>query len=183
MISKLHIRPANEALDLIPSAVAEWTELVNRVYLTSEADFWKDGYFRINAEEFEANVRAGHLLLAFLDNEKAGIVKVRQLDDETGDFGMLVTRPEFRKMGIGGKLVAAAEAHLASLGCTTIRLEILFPQDWVHPEKEMLDQWYRRLGYLPVKRVDFFAYYPEKRENAKCGFDFVVYEKERDSHT
>lgn len=175
--SPLFIRPASTQQDAAPSDSAEWVELINQVYLTSESEFWKDGYYRISEEEYLKTIAAGQFLFAFLEDKKAGCVKVRRLEEDLGDFGMLITHPNFRKHGIGGKLVDAAEAHLAQLGCKRIRLEVLKPIHWLHEEKEFLDRWYRKLGYSPIDTIDFFEAYPRMKGQGKTELEFVVYEK------
>jgi hypothetical protein len=53
-----------------------------------------------------------------------------------------------------------------------MRLEILTPRHWTHPNKEFLRQWYARIGYEPQTTEPFESMYPELVAElaTKCDF-------------
>lgn len=85
------------------------------------------------------------------DGAIVGTVRVQQIDDATGEFGMLVADPDRRGEGIGRDLIAFAEDRLRRREVPTMQLELLVPRGWTHPVKAFLDGWYTRIGYRPVR--------------------------------
>jgi hypothetical protein len=67
--------------------------------------------------------------------------------------------------------------YARSRGSTTMQLELLQPRDWTHPEKEVLDAWYTRLGYRPVRTGRIEESYPHLSPLLAGPSDFVVYHK------
>ena len=57
-------------------------------------------------------------------------------------------------------LIKAAETLCKKHGCSQIRLELLTPAHYSHPEKVWLDKWYRSLGYIKGQPEDFGAHFP-----------------------
>jgi GNAT superfamily N-acetyltransferase len=101
----------------------------------------------------------------------------QQIDDVTGEFGMLVADPERRGEGIGRNLVAFAEQRFRRRCVPTMQLELLVPRDWTHPTKEFLDAWYTRLGYRPVRTGRIDDDYPHLAPLLATPCDFVIYNK------
>jgi GNAT superfamily N-acetyltransferase len=172
---------AIEVLD--PSAaddadlVARVTALVNLVYAASEEGIWQRDATRTTAAELAGLVRAGEIAVARLDGRVVGAVRIQQLDERAGGFGMLAGDPEHRGIGIGRELIAFAERRCRARGLTAMHLELLVPQTWSHPSKVFLDAWYRRIGYRVVRRTRLDEAYPELARQLATDCDFVVYEK------
>jgi GNAT superfamily N-acetyltransferase len=149
---KIELLPP-EAADT--AVVAELRDLVNRVYEVAEEGMWPAGKARIDSEEMRVAVRGGQIAVATVDGRVVGSVRVRQLDSETGEFGLLVAAPEHRGIGVGRELVRFAESLMRSRGMTTMQLRVLAPLGWAHPVKKFLHEWYSRMGYAVVGRRPF----------------------------
>ena len=90
------------------------------------------------------------MLAAAREDELVGCAYVRPLEPGTADLGLVSAALDQWGTGVGRELVGSAEDLVRSQGVTTMQLELLVPNGWVHPEKERLRGWYTRLGY----RVD-----------------------------
>jgi GNAT superfamily N-acetyltransferase len=154
--------------------VADLSDRINRVYAVGEEGMWLEGAVRIQPAEVEASLRKGEIAVSRLDGRVVGSVRIRQLDSETGEFGLLVADPEHRGIGVGRELVRFAEEHARSRGLETMQLELLVPRDWTHPAKQFLHDWYSRLGYRVVSSRDFS---PEAAKLLATPVDFLVYER------
>ena len=157
--------------------VAEVTELINRVYADAEKGLWQPGTRRTGSAEIAKVVEAGELVAAYLDGELVGAVRVQRLASGEGEFGMLVASPAHRGVGIGRELVAFAEEWARGQGLDTMQLELLVPRGWTHPVKELLREWYTRLGYREVRRDPFERAHPALQPHLATPCDFVVYHK------
>jgi GNAT superfamily N-acetyltransferase len=160
---------------------AEIADLVNRVYAEAEAGLWLDGAARTSAAEVADLIRAGQIAAVRSGDHITGAVRLQQLDDELGEFGMLVAAPEARGTGVGRDLVSFAEQWGRERGLTRMQLELLVPQTWDHPVKEFLREWYTRIGYRVVRKGDLAEDYPELVEHLACPCDFLVFHKDLDS--
>jgi GNAT superfamily N-acetyltransferase len=152
-------------------------DLVNVVYEASEAGLWRDGTQRTDAREMAELVRAGEIAIATVDDELAGSVRVRDLDQDTGQLGILAGAPDRRGMGIGTALVAFAERTSRERGRRAMRLELLVPRELPHPSKVFLDAWYRRIGYRVIETRSVDDAHPELGPLLATPCDFAVYEK------
>src|SRR5262249_40462833 len=97
--------------------------------------------------------QAGELLVIERDGELAGCVRVGELDEETGELGLLSAARD--GSGVGRELIAKAEDWARARGKRRMRLQLLVPKQGEHPFKVRLDGWYQRLGYRPTGREDF----------------------------
>jgi GNAT superfamily N-acetyltransferase len=160
--------------------VAELTGLVNRVYVAAEEGLWVDGASRTTPEEMAALIAAGEIAVAREDRPDGrivGSVRVQQIDEATGEFGMLVADPDCRGEGIGRHLVDFAEQGFRRRGVPTMQLELLVPRGWTHPTKAFLDAWYTRIGYRPVRTGRIDDDYPHLAPLLATPCDFVIYHK------
>jgi GNAT superfamily N-acetyltransferase len=146
------------------------TELINDVYAVAESGMWVDGAQRTTVEAMRALIAAGEIVVT-----DGGVVRVRRLSADRGEFGMLAADPARRGEGIGRALVAFAEQHCAPLG--TMQLELLVPRDFKHPSKVFLDEWYRRLGYRVVRRTRLAEFNPELEPLLATPCELLIYEK------
>jgi GNAT superfamily N-acetyltransferase len=127
--------------------------MINAAYLAGEQGMWKPNEPRISPQTVAELLEAGELLVIERDGELAGCVRVRELDDATGELGLLSAAREGG--GVGRELIAAAEDWARERDKTRMRLQLLVPKEGDHPFKARLDGWYRRLGYRPLHREDF----------------------------
>lgn len=152
--------------------------LVNAVYETSEAGLWVDGARRTNERELAGLIRRGQIAVAGIDGVIVGAVHVKQLDETTGLFGMLVAHPARRGEGIGRELVAFAEQWARARGLIAMQLELLVPRAWRHPSKVFLGEWYERIGYRVVRTSALDESYPELAPQLATECDLLIYRKE-----
>jgi GNAT superfamily N-acetyltransferase len=170
--------PADAGAD--DALVAEIADLVNRVYATAEEGLWRDEATRTTVAEMAGLVRAGQIAVARLDGTIVGCVRIQRLDSAAGEFGMLVTDPVHRGIGIGGRLVGFAERLTRERGLSTMQLELLVPRTWTHPTKRSLHDWYTRIGYRPVRTGTIDEQYPALAPLLATPCDFVIYHKDLD---
>ena len=152
--------------------------MANDVYYSSEREFWKEGYYRVNEKEYNHFVEEKWLYLAEIDKTLVGCVLMKPVDKVTTSFSMLICHPEHRKKGIGKKLVDHVFKTAYEKKYHKMQLEILSPLHWVHEEKEFLKTWYGTLGFKLIKEVDFLDYYPTHDRYMKCPLLFSLYEKD-----
>lgn len=157
-----------------PSLITALTEMVNAVYAEAEGPLWAVKQDRTNEDEIARLILESRLVLAFLRNDIVGCVDVESGDDGAM-FGMLVCDPNRRGLGIGSKLVVAAEEYAKDKGQQYMRLELLTPQSWKLEQKEFLFNWYTRLGYEKEYVADFAEKYPDDVHKLATPCDFTVY--------
>ncbi|MGW6932650.1 GNAT family N-acetyltransferase [Lentzea sp. NPDC054927] len=157
---------------------AEIATLVNRVYADAEKGLWAGGAERTSEAEMAELVQAGQIWVARSDERVVGSVRIQQLDDSTGEFGMLVAAPEERGTGLGRDLVSFAERWARERGLSRMQLELLVPRTWSHPVKDFLRDWYTRIGYQVVRTDDFGGAFPELAPQLACPCDFLIFHKE-----
>ncbi|GII53961.1 GNAT family N-acetyltransferase [Planotetraspora thailandica] len=177
-MSPVSVEPLLAAANADAALVERLTTLVNEVYAVAEKGLWADGYARTTPGEIAALVGAGEIAVARVDGRIVGCVRVQDLDEHTGEFGMLAADLDHRGAGVGRALVAFAEGRSRDLGRRTMQLELLVPRGWAHPSKEFLAGWYGRLGY---RRVDVGAIeeaHPTLAPLLATPCDYLVYRKD-----
>jgi GNAT superfamily N-acetyltransferase len=160
--------------------VAHLADLVNRVYAVAEDGLWVDGAARTTEAEMAGLIAAGEIAVARHDGRDepiVGCVRIQRLDDQLGEFGMLVADPARRGRGIGRDLVGFAEDWCRRQGQALMQLELLVPREWTHPIKAFLDAWYTRIGYRPVRTGTIDEAYPQLAPLLATPCDFVIYHK------
>jgi GNAT superfamily N-acetyltransferase len=177
--------PMSLTIEVLPEASADDVALVERiaglvntVYETSEAGLWIEGARRTNERELAELIRRGQIVAASSGGVVVGAVQVKQLDDTTGLFGMLVADPDRRGEGIGRELVAFTERWTRERGLTSMQLELLVPRGWSHPSKEFLQGWYERIGYRVVRTTTLGEPYPELAPQLATECDLLIYRKD-----
>ncbi|HWD01746.1 MAG TPA: GNAT family N-acetyltransferase [Amycolatopsis sp.] len=188
---------------LLPPAAARDEELagalsalVNTVYATAEAGLWRAGSDRTSPSELAGLVAAGEIAVARSSGDLsgdvsgdvlgdvlgtvAGCVRVREIADGVGEFGLLAAAPHHQGAGLGRRLVRFAEDHCRNLGHRTMQLELLVPRDFEHPSKRFLAAWYTRLGYRPDHRTPFERDYSHLAPLLAVPCELAVYRKDLD---
>lgn len=97
----------------------------------------------------------GRLFLAQVDNEVAGCVSLRELDDSTCEMKRLFVRPPFRVAGIGRTLVEHCLQAAREIGYRRMVLDTL-------PNMVSAHRLYESLGFVPIE-----AYTPNPIVGAK----------------
>jgi len=85
------------------------TNMVNRVYVATEEGLWKQGTVRTTVAEITEFTRNGEIAVALSMEKIVGCVRIRKIDQETGEFGMLAVDEEYQGIGIGRELIRFAE--------------------------------------------------------------------------
>ncbi len=127
---------------------ADVARIINAAYHAGEPGIWHDGWTRTNPNAVGQLIEAGEIAVAREDDGRVvGSVRVRRLDDETAELGMLSVDPAAFGAGTGRALLTFAEQHH---GTAFMQLELLVPHGAPHPQKERLHDWYSRLGYRQI---------------------------------
>jgi len=178
MSSRIHVDRLGPAAADDSETMSALRDLVNKVYAVAEEGLWLDGAARTDLAEMSRLTRAGELVVATVDGRLAGSVRVRRLDDERSEFGMLVAGPEHRGTGVGRELVRFAEQDSRAAGRPVMQLELLVPREWSHPSKEFLADWYGRLGYRQIRVGTIAEAHPDLAPLLATPCDVRVYHKD-----
>ena len=176
---------ADLVVDRLPPAAAgdealmnSLSAMVNAVYADAERGLWVEGADRTNAAELAGMTASGRIVVATVDGDVVGCVRVDRLADDLGEFGMLAADPRCRGAGIGRELVRFAEQTSEAEGCTRMQLELLVPREWKHPTKEFLAAWYERLGYRLTHVGAPAEFLPDLAPMLATTCDFRLYHKD-----
>ena len=126
--------------------------IINAAYHAGEAGIWQSGWTRTGPDEVGRLIASGEIAVAREEGRVVGSVRVRRLDADTAELGMLSVDPEAFGTGAGRALLRFAEQVY---GTPFMQLELLVPRDAPHPHKQRLHQWYSRLGYRELSRREF----------------------------
>lgn len=158
--------------------VEEVAALVNQVYAEGEKGIWVEGTTRTDAAEIAAMIRAGGLAVARDGDLLLGVARVQLLPTGEGEFGMLAAQPAHQGTGLGRRLVDFAESWARERGVRIMQLEVLFPNEWEHPMKVFLRDWYVRRGYRVVCKGDFALDYPALAPRLATPCDYLIFNRE-----
>ena len=87
----------------------------------------------------------GRLLLAYDDNESAGCVALRKIDDGICEMKRLFVRDKFRGQGLGRSLIDAIISEAKDIGYKRMRLDTL------PPKMNDAIALYRSFGFKEIK--------------------------------
>jgi ribosomal protein S18 acetylase RimI-like enzyme len=124
----------------IPSLV----RLINAAFIVEQFVFGGD---RISAEEARAFMETGKFLVARDSAGFAACVYV-ELRNGRGYLGLLAVDPQRQGVGLGRKLVAAAEDYFRGERCSAVDLRVI-------SQRTPLPPFYRRLGYVEIGTAPF----------------------------
>jgi GNAT superfamily N-acetyltransferase len=156
------------------------TELINRVYAAVEDGQWLPSASRTTLDEVTKLTKAGEIVVARLgagDGSVVGTVRVQQLDEHTGEIGMMAADPAYRQMGVGTELANFARELCRRWGATTVEIELLVPQGWDQPSKQFMAEWVKRRNYTVVRTGRLEERYPELAPQLATPCDFVILRK------
>lgn len=113
---------------------------------------------------------------------QVALQEIPDLDDcddelEELEVTMLAVAQGWQGRGLAKRLMEAAEAEAARLGCTWLRLQVLKSRTHAYPHAEKLIAFYQKLGFQPTATGDFAAQYPETRPFLLTEVDFTIYYK------
>ena len=144
LVPGLDLRRAEEAEAALVAGIA----LEGLVHNTPLPGYTPFAVQAQSAEEIGLAIRRGDVfLIARIEDRPAGVVRLSRRREFTeltagrayAELSGLAVRPEFRRMGIGARLVSAAESAAAEEG---------FGHVVLHTTLEVgLVPWYERLGY------------------------------------
>lgn len=154
------------------------TNIVNRVYAATEESLWKPGTLRTTVEEVAELTRSGEMAAARSEGRIVGCIRVRKIDEATGEFGMLAVDDEYQGSGIGRKLIHFAEQKCLNERLQKMQLELLVPQEGSHPDKAILESWYTRIGYRPDHTESVDASFPQLADMLAIPCKLIVFQKE-----
>lgn len=136
-----------------PADAAAVARIINAAYHAGEPGIWREGWTRTTPAAVEQLIQAGEIAVARDgDGRVVGSVRVRRLDGETAELGMLSVDPAAFGAGTGRALLTFAEQRY---GTPFMQLELLVPRGAPHPQKERLHDWYSRLGYRQLSARAF----------------------------
>jgi GNAT superfamily N-acetyltransferase len=151
--------------------------VINKAYAVGEDGLWLDGWARITQVQVEQAIRSGGMLAATVDSRIVGCGYVRSLEAGTADLGLVSVAPEHWGSGLGREIVRAAEDLVRGRGATTMQLELLVPQEWIHPHKDRLRAWYTRLGYRVIDTAPFEEVATHAASQLATACEFLVFRK------
>jgi len=146
----MHIRPARD------TDVEALTRLINSAFRLEQPFIEGD---RTNPEGVRASMEKGKFLLAEDSTGLAGCVYLELLGDR-GYLGLLGVDPTRQGMGLGRKLMDAAENHFREKACIAVDLRV------ISPRTPLLD-FYRHLGYTETGTAPFP---PEIQTKVPCHY-------------
>lgn len=174
-----YLSPADSKnLDLMSSV----TGLINEVYEVAEEGLWIEGTNRTTRGEVEHFTRSAEIVVARIDGDVVGCVRVQRLEQHLSEFGMLASAIKRRGVGIGRELVRFAEWDSRQAGSEIMQLELLVPREWSHPSKVFLNDWYTRIGYKAARTGSIEEFYPQLAPRLATPCNFVVYHKTLNEH-
>ena len=130
---------------------AEILRIINAAYDHGEAGIWEPGWARTQLDDVERMVDAREIAVLRADGRILGSVRIRRLDEDTSELGMLSVDPAAMGAGAGRALLAFAEQRH---GTPFMQLELLVPRA-PHAHKQRLHEWYSRRGYDLVSEREF----------------------------
>jgi len=150
--------------------------IMHHAYAVTEVRIWGKNYQRMSFEDFISVIQKSEMIGAWMDDEPVGSIHTYRISVNTFAFGLFSVDFAFNGQGIGRKLIEAAERKARSEGAQFMELEILKPENENLEVKEVLRDWYQRLGYHLTETMSFVKRKPTKKAHAKlfiqpCVFD------------
>jgi ribosomal protein S18 acetylase RimI-like enzyme len=150
---------------------------INAAYGAAEEDLWVPGKDRIERTRVAEIVRDGEMAVARSDGRVVGSIRVRDVEEGAGYFGLLAVEPGVQGQGIGGALIRFAEDASRERGAEWMELRLLVPREGADPGKNRLFDWYRRLGYEETERGDFGESHPAAVDDWQTPLDVLTMRK------
>ncbi|MGY5351117.1 GNAT family N-acetyltransferase [Wenyingzhuangia sp. IMCC45533] len=172
---KIYFAKRNDFSDQTINSICN---LINKTYEKGEEGLWAVNSNRTSVNELKKNIRNNQLIVAEEKGLIIGTVLVKKMKDGiTGEFGMLSVDINYKRKGIGNKLIKKAEEWAVSNELNIMKLELLTPSNWKHHTKEFLKKWYSKLGYVPQEKESCKKKYPELFLLLKTDCDLTIWSK------
>jgi ribosomal protein S18 acetylase RimI-like enzyme len=157
--------------------VDDLTARINAAYGAAEEDLWVPGKDRIERTRVAEIVRDGEMAVARVDGTVVGSIRVRDVEDGAGYFGLLAVEPAAQGAGVGGALIRFAEDVSRERGARRMELRLLVPREGADAGKSRLYDWYARLGYEETARGDFGESHPAAADEWRTPLDVLTMHK------
>ena len=141
-------------------------DIMRHAYRVTEAEIWGDTYSRIGRDVFVSFINREEIILARIDGKIVGSIYTYKLRENVFSFGLLSADFDKKGLGIGRKLIEAAESHALKSGAEYMEIEILRAKDFDIPSKVRLHKWYLRQDYVFLESVEFIARKPKESKKA-----------------
>lgn len=128
----------------LPADVDALTQLINAAFQVEKPFFDEE---RVNSERVRKFMESGQFLLAEDSGELAGCVYV-EVREHRGYVGLLSVDPARQGLGLGRKLMDAAESYFRGESCRGVDLRVISP-------RTPLPTFYRHLGYTETGAAPF----------------------------
>lgn len=151
--------------------------IINDAYKVGEGDLWIESAQRVSFDELKTAIEQNEIIIAQNRDIIVGSIKVTEFSQDVAEFGMLATDLNYRGLGIGNKLVDAAESWARDNHFKTMRLELLTPKYYINESKEKLKKWYTKRGYKHYCLEPFENLFPHTCHLLAVECDFNVYHK------
>lgn len=153
-------------------------QLIVFAYAETEVEMWGEDYIRIDRATFMKYYEQDEILVAWHENEVVGGIRHFEIDKDTYSFSLLGADFNKKGLGIGRSLVVAVEEIARKENYSKIHIEVLEPKEFKVDFKTVIMNWYERMDYEIVKRLDFAELYPENARNLLVPCDFVCFKKD-----
>lgn len=163
--------------DRTSANVARIVALINDAYRWSEAEQWVENKNRTNVGEINNLIESEMMILAYYNNDLAGVIKISEVAPTIGGFGMLATDPHSLSRGIGRALVETAETWARNAKYEEMEIEIV-RGDPPNEHKKFLHEWYTRLGYIEQATYPIAQRIPELAPLQRITCVSTVYRKQ-----
>lgn len=165
-----------DLLRLSDTTLNRMYDILIHAYAETEVEVWGENYVRIGKVEFKEIIGRGEFYGAFIEDKIVGSIRVYKKDEAAYSFGLLSADFELKGQGIGKALVDHIENYAIEQGAKFMDLEILKPIEMDVPFKNVLKNWYTKLGYKYTHSGTFAELKPDNIEKADkliqpCTFD------------
>lgn len=96
-------------------------------------------------EEFDSDDNTATHFVGFIDGKAVATCRIIQRDEFSCMIGRIAVRKNFRKGGLGGEIVHAAETRIKELG---------FKKIYIHSQLQAVP-FYEKIGYSQIGETDF----------------------------
>ena len=141
--------------------------IIIQAYAETEKEIWGEGYVRVSREDFQEMIEKDEIFVALLKGKIVGGIRMFQLGEKIWSFSLLGADFKHKGQGIGRALIEKVEEETIKRNGDRIRIEVLRAEGIEVVSKEILSNWYQKLGYELVKTIDVFEVYNDAEKWSK----------------